>query len=135
MKSLFPIQSTIATMRLCTGKETCLRCPLAEQGRCSHELTRLFRTYADQSAIESIALTAAMVMPSLLLQKPHAKSKAKNHIIALERCLQMWTDGNIDDLLNEGQTIQRQCTQTCRNVSKDPEQSARKFAKLMMEGK
>ena len=65
------------------------------------ELTCLFRAYANQSDIESIALRAAMVMPSLLLQKPHAKSKAKDHTIALERRLQMWTDGNMDDLLNE----------------------------------
>ena len=33
------------------------------------ELTRMFRAYADSSAIESVALKAAMAMPALLLQK------------------------------------------------------------------
>ena len=44
-----------------------------------HELTKLFCAYADGSALESIALKAAMVLPALMLQKPHHKSKAKDH--------------------------------------------------------
>ncbi len=39
-------------------------------------LSRLFQAYADCSALETVALKAAMTMPSLLLQKPHSKSKA-----------------------------------------------------------
>ena len=39
------------------------------------ELARLFRAYADGSALESIALTAVMLMPLLLLQRPHQNSK------------------------------------------------------------
>ena len=42
-----------------------------------HELTKLFRAYADGSALESIALKAAMVLPALMLQKPHQKSKPR----------------------------------------------------------
>jgi hypothetical protein len=34
------------------------------------ELTRMFQAYADISSLESVALTATMVMPALLLQKP-----------------------------------------------------------------
>lgn len=41
------------------------------------ELTHLFRAYDNQLAIESIELTAAMVMPSLLLQKPLPNQKLK----------------------------------------------------------
>ena len=43
------------------------------------KLARMFQAYADGSALEGIALQAAMVMPALLLQKPHPKSKAKEH--------------------------------------------------------
>ena len=43
------------------------------------ELTRLFRAFGDNSALECVALKAAMVLPALLLQKPHARSKAKDH--------------------------------------------------------
>ena len=35
-----------------------------------HEQTKLFHAYADESALESIALKAAMVLPALMLQKP-----------------------------------------------------------------
>ena len=35
------------------------------------ELSRMFSAYADRSALESVALKAAMVMPALFLRKPH----------------------------------------------------------------
>ena len=70
------------------------------------ELTRLWRAYATASAMEAIALCAAAVMCVLLLQKPHEKSKTRNHVSYLERRLKLWTKGDIKDLLAEGRTIQ-----------------------------
>ena len=97
------------------------------------ELTRLTRAYAEASALEAIALKAAMVMPHLLLQKSHHTSKAKDHVVQLERRLKSWAEGDIDQLLHEGHTIQRQLISS-RNP-KQEEQSARTFSRLMMEGK
>jgi hypothetical protein len=71
------------------------------------ELTRLFRAFGDNSALECVALKAAMVLPALLLQKPHARSKAKDHSTHLERRLKLWEKGDIDTLVIEGRTIQR----------------------------
>ena len=51
------------------------------------EMTKLFQSYADRSALESIAIKAAMVMPALLLQKSHPNSKAKYQKCILERRL------------------------------------------------
>ena len=99
------------------------------------ELTRLTRAYAEASALEAVALKAAMVMPHLLLQKSHHTSKAKDHVIQLERRLKSWAEGDIDQLLHEGRTIQRQLTSTTPRNPKQEEQSARIFSKLMMEGK
>ena len=48
------------------------------------ELARLFKAFATSSALESVALKAATLMPILLLQKPARKSKAKDHITYLE---------------------------------------------------
>ena len=56
--------------------------------------------------MENIALKAIHVTPALLLQKPNKNSKAKDHIAALERRLELWENGNIIELLNEGQSIQ-----------------------------
>ena len=74
------------------------------------EITQMFRDYADGSALESVALKAAMVMPALLLQKPHPRSKAKDHTIHLERHLQQWMDGDVEGLMKEGHTIQHWLT-------------------------
>ena len=42
---------------------------------------------------EQIALKGAMTMPSLLLRKPRATSKAKDHMKCLERQLHLWSAG------------------------------------------
>ena len=62
------------------------------------ELARLFRSFAEATALELVALKAAMVMPHLLLQKPSQKSKAKDHCVILGRRLRMWHQGDIDGL-------------------------------------
>ena len=45
----------------------------------------IIRTYADQSALEATALKAAMILPTLVLQKPFRTSKSKDHIACMER--------------------------------------------------
>ena len=77
-------------------------------------------------------MKAAMVMPALLLQKPHPRSKAKDH---LERCLRQWSEGDLEGLVNEGYTIQHQFSRQHQNRFRPVQQTARVFAKLMMEGK
>ena len=69
------------------------------------EIARLFTAFATGSALESIALKAVTLMPILLLQKPARKSKAKDHISCLERRLDTWQIGNLNELLREGRTI------------------------------
>ena len=91
------------------------------------ELSQMFRAYADRSALESVVMKAVMVMPALLLQKPHPRSKAKDHVICLEHCLQLWGSGKLKELLDEGCTIQYQLS---RKPPKQQEDTARIFAKL-----
>ena len=99
------------------------------------ELTRMFQAYADASALESVAFQAAMAMPALLLQKPHPKSKAKEHTLHLDRRLKQWMNGDIEGLLEEGRTIQHRLNSHHNQSQRSPEHTARVFAKLMMEGK
>ena len=49
-----------------------------------------------------------MIMPALLLQKPSKSSKSKDHVAALQRRLDLWDEGNILELIEEGETIQGQ---------------------------
>ena len=47
-------------------------------------LTQIFYSYSGDSALEGVDLKAAMVLPALLLQKPHSQSKAKEKAAHLE---------------------------------------------------
>ena len=71
-------------------------------------------------------------MPAILLQKPSKNSKSVDHRKALERRLKLWEDGNIMELVFEGQTIQKsfksaQSTQDISIISQ-------KFRDLMQKG-
>ena len=58
------------------------------------------------SPLKNIALKAAIIIPSLLLQKTCKNSKTNDHNKALKRRLKLWTDGHLAELLKEGETIQ-----------------------------
>ena len=96
------------------------------------ELGRLWKAYATASALELISLKAASVMCVLLLQKPHAKSKARDHKVCLERRLGLWSKGSIDELVHEGRTIQGRL-----HLGKyhSPDKTTRAFTSLMMQGR
>ena len=65
------------------------------------EITRLVNLWPEDSPLENIALKAIYVMPALLLRKPNKSSKAKDHVVVLERRLELRENGNIIQLLNE----------------------------------
>jgi len=82
------------------------------------------------SALESIALKAAMVMPALLLQRPFWKFKPCDHTHCLERRLPLWLGGDIDALVAEGTTIQ-----DCTYHHTSTRTNACVFVHLMFQGK
>ena len=101
------------------------------------EITRLFNAFALENDLESIALKAAMTLPSLMLQKPHVKSKTKEHISFLQRKLSLWEKGDISNLLREERALQKllASSQSPRPVTTDNSQIVRRFSKMMMEGR
>ena len=66
------------------------------------ELAKLHQAYADNTTLHSVALTACCAFQVLLLQKPHTRSKSKDHVHGLECCLELWHHGDIDALVKEG---------------------------------
>ncbi len=98
------------------------------------ELSRLFQAYAEQSALESVALQAITVMSILLLQKPTRKSKPKEHASCLERRLNTWSTGDIDGLVTEGRCIQKRLPKSAPSKRQD-ENLAHSFSNLMFLGK
>ena len=97
------------------------------------EINRLLQTFTNGSQMESITLKASFVMQILLLQKPSKKSKSKDHISHLRRRLELWKQGDIPILVQEGKCIQRYL----HNVSRpsDDYTIARNFGKMMEQGK
>ena len=98
------------------------------------ELARLLQAFAEGSALESIALTTAMVMPALLLQKPHSKSKSKEHTECLRRRMTAWKEGDIEGLLREGRAIQSLLTSEGRRMKTNDDSNLRRFSTLMLNG-
>ena len=67
--------------------------------------------------LKDIVFKAIMVMPSLLLQKPSQKSKSKDHLRALEWRLELRESGEVMELLNESDTIQKNMKATNKMTS------------------
>ena len=71
------------------------------------ESVKLLNSWVEGKAPHNIAFKAIMIMPNLLLQKPSKNSKAKDNLTTLERRMQSWLKGDLMELLDEGQTIQK----------------------------
>ena len=97
------------------------------------ELSRLWQAYGSAGAMECIALRAASLMCILLLQKPHEKSKAKEHSACLERRLVTWSKGSVEELLHEGRTIQAYLRR--KKIGQNANQITRTFTNLMLNGR
>ena len=100
----------------------------------SHSALKLYRAYAEETALEAVALKATTILPILLLQKPHHSSKSREHLVCLERRLTAWNAGDIDTLLQEGRTIQNRLPKA-GPTAKDEARTTRAFSKLMLQGK
>ena len=67
-----------------------------------------------------------------MLQKPGPKSKARDHVKYLTSRLALWKNGEIDQLLLEGNEIQKRIL---KNKRKKEESNSKAFTRLMLEGK
>ena len=81
--------------------------PSGQQGRKVIQLlSEWLALYNINTSFQGIALKVFMVIPALMLQKPSAKSKARDHVKILSQRLELWQAGELLDLLREGKIIQ-----------------------------
>ena len=99
----------------------------------TQELSNLYQAYGESSALEPIALKAAMVLPSLLLQKPYIGSKPRDHCDCLTRRLSLWHSGDINNLMLEARAVQHRIKHL--NKPSNDQNIARLFSNLMFHGK
>ena len=75
-----------------------------------------------------------MVMPAILLQKPSRKSTAKQHSEYLTKRLNLWENGEFDQLMLEARSIQHVITRP-KPKHDSQDQLSKTFAKFIMENK
>ena len=97
-----------------------------------NETTRLIHSIIDSSPLKEGAMKAIMIMPSLLLQKPSRSSKSKDHNAALKRRMDLWENGDINELMIEGETIQQNLKSF--NGKKTIEETSKRFIEKMSKG-
>ena len=96
------------------------------------ELTHWLEIFNTQEDLSSVALKVFMILPALLLQKPSKTSKSKDHSEKLANRLKLWKMGNFEDLIREGQEIQKRLQKSKHSQNKD---KAKIFSNLMLKGK
>ena len=71
------------------------------------DVTCPFNGFTTECGLEAIALKATMTLPSLMLQRPHAKSKTHDHISCLWCRSSLWEENDISNFLTEGRALQK----------------------------
>ena len=126
---------TAAYSEVVHSRQNLFTIPYGQEGKAFNtELTRLLRAFVDKSGLEGIALKASMVLPALVLQRPHSTSRAEDHVQCLSRRLRAWRLGLIDELVREGKTIQK-CLPKRSSVDRDGDHFQRTFSNLVFAGK
>ena len=99
-----------------------------------NEITKLINEYNQNSPYGKFALKLIMILPNLLLQKPHRDSKYSENIASMQRRLSLWENGEIQVLLGEANMKQSRVEEhrSGRNIEED---EPRKFGNLMKVGK
>ena len=69
------------------------------------EFTSLLVSYNEAAGMEQIALRAAMIMPTLLLQRCVSRMKTSEMRRSLEIRNDMWKNAQIEELLKEGKAL------------------------------
>ena len=104
----------------------------------SSELSRLFLAFSSGSALESVALKAAFVMPVLLLQQSNVEAKEKSNKLLLERRLKLWEEARGEFIkLLEGRSLQkhRKIYHGTGGHKNNSSPLSRSFANMIFQGK
>ena len=112
-------------------RKNVFKIPSGKAGKAFIKLqTEWLSKFNTDTNFKGIAVQVFMILPIILLQKPSARSKAKDHSEVFLRRIDWFQSGDIERLIAEGREIQRRLKpkKSQRDISKT-------FSKLMMEGK
>lgn len=93
------------------------------------EMTRLINGFVEKTGLERVALTAFFLLPHLVLQIPASRRVAAKRK-AIVRRLELWRNGNFEELLKEGKAIQEHMP-----TPQHQDSWQRGFVRLMLRGR
>ena len=96
------------------------------------ELTRILSLFEGNSPWKEFSLQLAVIFLPLMLQRPHSRSRPREHTRFFSSRLKLWQSGDIEALLKEAKAIQAKLLKT---PNKRGRNTVRRFTQLMFEGK
>ena len=116
-----------------TWKKNMFMIPKGKVGRdFISEVTRLIQLFNNKTVWEKLAMNLLHVFIPIMLQKPSAKSKGKDHTRYLNKRLEIWKKGKLIELMSECRVIQNRMKQT---KERQTTSNNRGFTRLMLLGK
>ena len=94
--------------------------------------TEWLKKFNTGSSFQYLALKVFNILPNMLLQKPSATSKTRDHVKVLTERLQLWSEGKFSELWRDNRVIQKKLTE---KPKRSPGDMTRTITKLMIEGK
>ena len=89
-------------------KKNIFRLPRGKSGdNFLKEMARLINLFARKTAWERIALSLFHIFVPIMMQKPSAKSKPRDHARYLTTRLERWKNGDLDSIMAEAAEIQK----------------------------
>ena len=120
--------------RITTWRANCFEVPRSQAGKdFVKEATRLLKLFNTRTRWEPLAINILLIFFPMMLQKPSARSKSKDHSRYLLKRLQWWNEGCLEEIMSEAEEIQRRMATTSKK--RKEEAKGRGFSRLMMEGK
>ena len=106
------------------------------RGKCGTEfikkLTELINLFVNKTKWQRVAISLVHIFIPLMLQKPSAKSKPRDHSKYLLSRLERWNTGDITSLLSEACEIQKRMKKA---IGRREQSQHNHFIRLMMFGK
>jgi len=120
--------------RITTWRANMFELPRSQAGKdFVKEATRLLKLFNTRTRWEPLAINILLIFFPMMLQKPSARSKSKDHSRYLLKRLQSWKEGSLEEIISEAEVIQKRMTTSSKK--KKEEGKVRGFSRLMMEGK
>ena len=121
-----------AHLKIATWQKNTLELPRNATGKAViTEATRLVKLFNSKTPWEPVAVHLFVIFLPLMLQKPAARSKTKDHVRYLQKRLALWKEGRLSEIVSECEEIQRRMKKSKRKE----DTVNRGFTRLMLTGK